>query len=89
MVTHKSSLSSRYLLFKLNVTEDNKVDESKLDLNNNNSGRSGHYYPGDHVAVFPVNDPKLVDEVMDNLMEKPSEDEVIRMSGIFELVVNL
>ena len=51
------------------------------DPNNNDGVRRSKagFLPGDHVAVFPTNDPRLVEEIMQHLLEKPEGP--VRISG--------
>ena len=37
--------------------------------------------PGDHISIFPENDPELVNEVMKRLSEVPKENEIVVWNG--------
>ena len=37
--------------------------------------------PGDHISIFPENDPELVNGVMKRLSEVPKETEIVVWNG--------
>ena len=39
------------------------------------------YEPGDHIKIFPKNEPQLVDNVMEKLIEKPADHEIVVWRG--------
>ena len=43
--------------------------------------------PGDHINIFPENDPILVTEVMAHLTSIPKEDEIVVWNGLCNKVV--
>ena len=41
------------------------------------------FKPGDHINIFPENDPKQVSEVMKFLLDPPKEDEIVVWNGMY------
>ena len=41
--------------------------------------------PGDHISIFPENDPELVNGVMKRLSEVPKETEIVVWNGNYKL----
>ena len=58
----------------------------RLDTNGQDALK---YQPGDHLAIFPANQPSLVDTLIEQLREAPPPDETIRLEICKEISGNI
>jgi sulfite reductase alpha subunit-like flavoprotein len=48
-----------------------------------------NYRPGDHVAIFPLNSPELVDGIISRLHNAPPANQLIKLEYIQETTTPL
>ena len=72
VLVSKKKLSHRYCLLTLGFP----------------SNPSIKFQPGDHINVFPQNDPSLVQEIMKKLVNVPKTDEIVVWDGKLNINAN-
>ncbi len=63
------------------VKEKVMLSERHVRLSLDVEGEADLVLPGDHVAVYPVNDAGEVWDVIDRLTDLPKEEEVVQING--------
>lgn len=67
MLVAKKKMSERYYLFTLGFPFNPSIT----------------FKPGDHVYIFPENDPQMVEKLMEKLAEVPAPAEVVSWDGTY------
>ena len=60
---------------------------ARIDLEGNSADMN--YSPGDHVAIFPLNSPQLVDGIISRLHNAPPANQLIKLEYIQETTTPL
>ena len=67
VIVAKKRLSDRYILFTIGFESVGGIK----------------FKPGDHINIFPENDPVLVSKVLSHLTDLPKEEEIITWNGLY------
>ena len=67
VIVAKKRLSDRYILFTIGFESVGGIK----------------FKPGDHINIFPENDPVLVSKVLSYLTDLPKEEEIITWNGLY------